>query len=94
MDAEEYADSERSAKSSRYGRTKGLFKERGSIANRMSEDVAIPKYSRVKADPRKMKEVKPQRRKYVQATRDVYIPSAVSVGNLAKLLNVRLGRFS
>ncbi|THG99213.1 hypothetical protein EW026_g3101 [Hermanssonia centrifuga] len=37
-----------------------------------------------------MKEVKPQRRKYVQATRDVYIPSAVSVGNLAKLLNVRL----
>jgi hypothetical protein len=66
------------------------YKTRGSLKDRIYENVAIGGHSRAHGTNR------PAGRQYkvkeVEATPlDVYIPSVCSVGNLAKLLNVRLG---
>lgn len=68
------------------------FKTRGSLKSRIGGDVAIVGHSRVTSAAnsgmtqrkRKVKELR-------AAPVDVFIPSMCSVGNLARLLNVRLG---
>lgn len=79
-------------------RNKRSFKERGSLISRLSEEVAIPNYSRasnarlVSKEKEKEKEKTQKAPKAVKpASVDVFIPSVVSVGNLAKSLNVTLG---
>ncbi len=73
------------------------FKERGSLVSRLAGEVEIPAYSRVSVirPAGKEKEKLEKAPKLVkQVNVDVYIPSVVSVGNLAKLLNVKLGKSS
>lgn len=77
-------------------RNKRSFKERGSLISRLSEEVAIPNYSRASnarlVSKEKEKEKMQKAPKAVKpASVDVFIPSVVSVGNLAKSLNVTLG---
>lgn len=73
-----------------------MFKERGSIASRLSQLGSvpmIPSHSRVKPSQihkPKEREKKPRAAKKVSL--DIFIPSVVSVGNFAKLLNIRLGQ--
>ena len=75
--------------------TRDSYKERGSLVERLraGEEIEIPRHQRInnerleaanRAVKRKHKQVKP-------ATVDVHIPTIVSVGNLARLLGVRLG---
>ncbi len=70
------------------------YKERGSIISRLKDEVVIPSHSRVTSSRSGIKE-KEQKKNTSKAHKpihvDVFIPSVVSVGNLAKLLNVRLG---
>ena len=47
--------------------------------------------ARLAAEKEKQKIVKPRSLRLKKVQADVYIPSLVSVGNLARLLNVRLG---
>jgi hypothetical protein len=73
---------------------RGSFKARGSLASLVREDMAIPGHSksstlRPKTNPSKSWKKKAHIEKKVKI--DVYIPSTVSVGTLARLLNVRLG---
>lgn len=78
------------------------FKERGSLVaklNRQSkggeiEELAIPMHSRNRNAPSNSKKVrekknKSQTSKHIKA--DVFIPSVISVANLARLLKVKLG---
>lgn len=69
------------------------FKERGSIASRIAEGVTIPRHSRVKVT--QVQKSKERERKVKRNVRkvnlDVFIPSVVSVGNLARLLDIRIG---
>jgi len=77
------------------------FKERGSIVSRFgfSNDITLSKHGRIsgtRASEHSVKEKEREKKKAAVKTvkhvnRDVFIPSVVSVGNLAKLLNVRLG---
>ena len=73
--------------------SKYAFKERGSIASRISDKIAIPSHSRVKTNV--FQATKKREKKYPgtakKVTRNIFIPSLVSVGNLARLLDVRLG---
>jgi hypothetical protein len=70
------------------------FKTRGSIVSRLHEDVAIPGHSKFGSATRgkelafRVKNIKP---KQLKRTADVFIPTTVSVGQLARLLNVKLG---
>ncbi|KAI8998476.1 hypothetical protein BD414DRAFT_475182 [Trametes punicea] len=78
-------------RSDRHNRSQ--YKERGSLVSRLKDEVVIPSSSRA-SDSRpaaKAKEEKKRNPKPVKAvTVDVFIPSVVTVGNLAKLLNVKL----
>ena len=82
---------------SRHRKERGRFKQRGSLVSRLDEEVAIPKHSRVsQAQPSgkgKEKEKAGEVQKTANAAKrvDVFIPTVISVGNLAKLLNVTLG---
>ncbi|KAJ7273194.1 hypothetical protein C8J57DRAFT_1063743 [Mycena rebaudengoi] len=72
-------------------RSKDAFKERGSLLRQQEGTVAAYK----SLTEHKLHAPKPKAKKpwaYVEkhVSRDVYIPSIVSVGNLSKLLNVRL----
>lgn len=62
--------------------------------SRLKDEVVIPSHSRVTSSRSGVKE-KEQKKNVAKAHKpihvDVFIPSVVSVGNLAKLLNVRLG---
>jgi translation initiation factor IF-2 len=87
-------DSERVRK---LGRDKLSYKRRGSISKSISSqlpggEVIIPAYSRtanrLQAGKGTKKKQKPKKLKVIA---DVFIPSTVSVGQLAKLLNVRMG---
>lgn len=77
--------------------SRGVFKERGSILSKMDQDVAIPNYSRTRnpvyAVKGKGKERKAKKQDAKAPNLDIYIPSVISVGNLARLLNVRPGKF-
>lgn len=72
------------------------FNERGSILTRLGdEDVAIPTNSRAPARAsQQSSRPRDKGKKSAKAVKpvnvDVYIPSVVSVGNLARLLNIRL----
>lgn len=71
---------------------KGDFKERGSIISKIADGMTIPGHSRVKLSH----SARPKReKKYLGApqkvSQDLFIPTLVSVGNLARLLNVRIG---
>lgn len=70
------------------------FKQRGSLLSRLNnEDVSIPHRPRVH-DLRTSFKPKVQRStRQVKINPDIHIPSVVSVGNLARLLNIRLGGF-
>lgn len=72
------------------------FKLRGSVVERLrlGESVEIPKHSRINED-RLESTIKPKKRNTVikPVNPNVTIPSVVSVGNLSRLLGVRLGRF-
>jgi hypothetical protein len=68
------------------------YKRRGSLLSRIHGDVTIEGHSKTHslaraATPTRKK--KDKRIKFVPV--DIYIPSVCSVGNLAKLLNVKLG---
>ena len=69
------------------------FKARGSLLSRDRYDAAIPAQS--KTDPHlsnvSLKKARPVKHHYKEATVDVFIPTTVSVGHLARLLDVRLG---
>lgn len=77
--------------------SKRTFKDRGSIASRLNHgEITIPHRARVKTTAvlkgkEKDKRVKSRIGKVVNV--DVYIPTVVSVGHLARLLSVRLGEF-
>jgi hypothetical protein len=73
----------RSAKSNR-----NPHKERGSLLSRFSEEEA-QKTQQTSQRPVKVKKAKVIEKKVLA---DVYIPSVVSVGTLARLLGVRLGK--
>ena len=70
------------------------FKERGSIIAHIRDDVTIPSGSRTKVNAPSNRR-KEREKRYLGAPkkvdRNIFIPSIVSVGNLARLLNVRLG---
>jgi hypothetical protein len=89
-----FADLE-NGRSTRGGRpNRDAYKERGSLLSRFHEDVAIPTHSRVSSASQKLDPSRIKKKRIVLEKRvsvDVYIPSTVSVGTLARLLNVRLG---
>ncbi|KAI0372835.1 initiation factor 2 [Pilatotrama ljubarskyi] len=69
------------------------YKERGSLISRLKDEVVIPNSSRVSSGRSVAKEKEEKKRasaKVKTAKLDVFIPSVVSVGNLAKLLNIKL----
>ncbi|THH11829.1 hypothetical protein EW145_g396 [Phellinidium pouzarii] len=70
------------------------FKSRGSVIERLrlGESVEIPKHSRISEDRIEMTAAKTTKRNMViqPVNADVTIPSVVSVGNLSRLLGVRL----
>lgn len=79
------------------------FKERGSLVAKLNQrykgkdkddEFAIPNYSRNRAAPQSPKKVRDKKNKshgakHVKA--DVFIPTVISVANLARLLKVKLG---
>lgn len=69
------------------------FKQRGSLLGRLDEDVSIPHRPRVHEVRTPFKPKVQRSTRPVKVNPDVLIPSVVSVGNLARLLNVRLGGF-
>lgn len=75
-------------------RGKMLFKERGSLARHVGEDVVIPAHRRLSHEAQGTHPPKVARPKKAfkpkQVKRDLFIPSMVSVGNFAKLLKVPL----
>ncbi|OSD08681.1 initiation factor 2 [Trametes coccinea BRFM310] len=78
-------------RSERHKRTQ--YKERGSLLSRLKDEAVIPKHSRVSNVRSEVKE-KEEKKKAPKAIKkvnaDVFIPSIITVGNLAKLLNVKL----
>ena len=82
------------------GREKANYKTRGSIASHFREQGAvIPAYSRTgydikaKLGARREKERIRKAKSVKKVNVDVFIPSTVSVGQLARLLNVRMGEY-
>lgn len=82
------------AEERRRRRGKILFKERGSLARHVGEDLVIPAHRRLAHEnqvthpskvARPKKAFKPK-----QVKRDLFIPSMVSVSNFAKLLKIPL----
>ncbi|PIL24155.1 hypothetical protein GSI_13908 [Ganoderma sinense ZZ0214-1] len=75
------------------------FKERGSLMSRLGQDAEIPSYSKKSRTSSgqaatKEKTKAPKAPKAVkQVNVDVFIPSVVTVGNLARLLNISLDTF-
>lgn len=77
------------------------YKDRGSLVAKISqlrmpdeEDLAIPAQSRGRDASTMMKKAKAKKNKVQEVKRvnaDVFIPSVVSIANLARLLNVKLG---
>jgi hypothetical protein len=70
------------------------YKERGSLVTRIDENIAISSHPRTSTHHPQFKATKLRKKKVLQEKKiavDVYIPSTVSVGMLARLLNVRLG---
>ncbi|KAF8894478.1 hypothetical protein BD779DRAFT_841387 [Infundibulicybe gibba] len=68
------------------------FKGRGSLISKIREGIAIPHpkgHATPKKESVKVKRARPKTKK--TALVDVFIPTTVSVGMLARLLNVRLG---
>lgn len=69
------------------------YKSRGSLLARLDEETVKPNTRGNQAqnqDSAKLKKPRPSLEK--RSAVDVYIPSTVSVGTLARLLNVRLGK--
>jgi hypothetical protein len=82
------------------GRDRTNFKTRGSIASHFREEgAAVPAYSRTgydikaKLGARREKERIRKAKSVKKVNVDVFIPSTVSVGQLARLLNVRMGEY-
>lgn len=75
--------------------TKDRYKSRGSIVSRLDrgKDAEIPLHSRVTKDriDSSAKEKRMKLKLLKKANMDVYIPNVITVGNLARLLNVRQG---
>ena len=69
------------------------FKARGSLLSRDRYDTEIPAQSKTDSHSSNVgpKKARPVKHHHKEATVDVFIPSTVSVGHLARLLNVRLG---
>ncbi|KAI0362312.1 initiation factor 2 [Trametes cingulata] len=87
----EEGDSRGSRRGDRHGRSH--YKERGSLISRLKHEVVISNSPRASSNRSvaKEKEHKKKTSAKVKAVNlDVFIPSVVSVGNLAKLLNVKL----
>lgn len=80
----------------KFGRDKASFKKRGSISGAFQgEEVAIPGQSRVNAKfnaAQKDREKKRSFKTVKKVNPDVFIPSTVSVGQLSRLLNVRMSK--
>lgn len=75
----------------RAGKDKANFKTRGSILSQLAGgQVAIPSSSRVSDPIKTAKEKKKKDKAVKKINADVFIPSTVSVGQLARLLNVRM----
>ncbi|TFY70525.1 hypothetical protein EVG20_g2470 [Dentipellis fragilis] len=77
-------------------RGKTAFKERHSLRHALSQEATIPAHKRVSTarsavDPVKKVKHKKARSEFGRVKLDVFIPSTVSVGNLARLLKVKLG---
>jgi translation initiation factor IF-2 len=68
-------------------------KERGSLLSQMDQEVAVPRHLQ---PDNFQKRPKTERKGLVEkrVSLDVYIPTTVSVGTLARLLGVRLGKSS
>lgn len=82
---------------SRHKMARQVFKERGSIISRISQQSSapmIPSHSRVKTN--QMQTHKGREKSFQPrvklANLNIYIPSVLSVGNFAKLLKIRLGQ--
>ncbi|KAJ3526087.1 hypothetical protein NM688_g8302 [Phlebia brevispora] len=94
--ADFYGDTTRE-QSTRSAKAARQFKERGSIAARITRSVTtpmIPSHSRVKSNQTykpKGREKKTRHDK-LKVYREVYLPTTISVGNLARLLHIRLER--
>ncbi|KAA1474856.1 initiation factor 2 [Dentipellis sp. KUC8613] len=76
-------------------RGKTAFKERHSLRHALSQEATIPAHKRVSTarsatDPVKKVKHKKSRSEVGRVKLDVFIPSTVSVGNLARLLKVKL----
>jgi translation initiation factor IF-2 len=80
---------DRNARSGRPHRT--AYKERGSLLLQVNQDAAVPRHLKHGASERQIK-AKKKRIVEKQVSPDVYIPTTVSVGTLARLLGVRLGK--
>lgn len=88
----------------KFGKVKDNFKTRGSIASRFrGNETSQPVYVKTGGDKPQMslraaqekeKERKRKSRAFRKVNPDVFIPSTVSVGQLARLLNVRMGSYS
>lgn len=78
--------SERSARPHRTSR-----KERGSLLSPTNQYAVLPRHSKQEASQKRMK-TKKFNLVEKQVSPDVYIPTTVSVGTLARLLGVRLGK--
>lgn len=71
------------------------LKTRGSVVERLKtgENIQIPRHSRVNTDKSNARKKKKRVKLVNPVNLDVFIPSVISVGNLAQLLGVRLGAF-
>ncbi|KAI9065099.1 initiation factor 2 [Trametes sanguinea] len=91
VEADDDSSSHGSGRGERHNRTQ--YKDRGSLLSRLkAEEAVIPKHSRVsnaRSDV-KEKEKKKAPKEVKKVNADVFIPSIITVGNLAKLLNVKL----
>lgn len=80
---------DRNARGGRSHRT--AYKERGSLLLQTNQDAAVPRHVKRGSSENQVK----ARKKHIvekQVSPDVYIPATVSVGTLARLLGVRLGK--
>ena len=91
-------DAEEGERGSRSRQNRAQFKERGSLLSRFSEDSAEistdPRSDRGEVKGKGKGKTKSSARVVKPVNVDVYIPSVVSVGTLARLLNVKLGMSS
>ena len=92
------AEDREDGRGGRSRQNRAQYKDRGSLVSRWESDVEIPSQHRTSRADAKGKEKEKTRVAKEKAPKpvnvDVYIPSVVSVGTLARLLNVRLGTFS